>query len=119
MLIDNKLWIDQITQLILKLLRDERVEVRESAAHTLSGLLHCELILINQYLIKQFETDANQKLRKNGLKSMDPNYLAIRHSGVLGLCACINAYPYEVPYFMPDMMLFLIEHLNDPQPIPV
>ncbi len=45
--------------------------------------------------------------------------MAIRHSGIVGLCACINAYPYEVPYFMPDIILFLTRHLNDPQPIPV
>jgi proteasome activator subunit 4 len=119
MLIENKLWINKLTQLVLRLLSDDRVEVRESAANTLSGLLHCEMILINDKLIKEFETSANHKYTRNGFKSIEPKELAIKHSGILGLCACINAYPYEVPYFIPDIILFLMRHLNDPQPIPV
>ncbi len=88
--------INELTKLIIRLLSDDRVEVRESAANTLSGLLHCELILITDKLIKEFEINANHKYTKNGFKSIDPKLMAIRHSVILGLCACINSYPYEV-----------------------
>ncbi len=50
-LIENKVWINELTKLIIRLLSDDRVQVRESAANTLSGLLHCELILINDKLL--------------------------------------------------------------------
>lgn len=42
-----------------------------------------------------------------------------RHMGVLGLCAFISAYPYDVPDFFPGVFEHLGNHLNDPQPIPV
>jgi proteasome activator subunit 4 len=119
MLIENKLLINELTKLIIRLLSDDRVEVRESAANTLSGLLHCELILITDKLIKEFEINANHKYTINGFKLIDPKLMQIKHSGILGLCACSNAYPYKVPYFTPDIIIFLTEHLNDPQPIPL
>lgn len=43
----------------------------------------------------------------------------IRHTGVLGLCAFISAYPYDIPDFVPEVFEQLGAHLNDPQPIPV
>lgn len=43
----------------------------------------------------------------------------IRHTGVLGLCAFISAYPYDIPDFVPEVFEQLGAHLNDSQPIPV
>lgn len=40
-----------------------------------------------------------------------------RHAGVLGLSACVAAHPYEVPSVIPDVLMDLGEHINDPQPI--
>ena len=42
-----------------------------------------------------------------------------RHAGVLGLSACIQAYPYDVPEFIPQILMDLSDHLDDPQPIQV
>ena len=42
-----------------------------------------------------------------------------KHSGILGLCAFVNAFPYDVPEFVPDILMVLSDHLHDPQPIPV
>ena len=61
-------------------------------------------------------------LKKKKSQAMDTASLQMlkqRHSGILGLCAFINAYPYDVPEFVPDVFLILGDHLNDPQPIPV
>ena len=41
--------------------------------------------------------------------------LASYHSGVLGLCACVDAYPYEVPPFVPPILMELERHLNAQQ----
>lgn len=121
-LMDNQLWVKDITQLILDLLSDERTEVRESTAETLSGLMHCEFVKIDNHLVQYFQSKSNNRLNKvkqtNGTTIVDPKDLTLRHSGILGLCACINAFPYDVPDFMPDIIVFLSYHLNDPQPIP-
>lgn len=45
--------------------------------------------------------------------------LVTRHAGVLGLCACVLAYPYDVPDFMPALLVKLSEHINDSQLIQV
>ncbi|OQR73166.1 proteasome activator complex subunit 4-like [Tropilaelaps mercedesae] len=39
------------------------------------------------------------------------------HALVLSLCAMVNAYPYDVPDFMPDVICTLAEHVNAPPPI--
>lgn len=38
---------------------------------------------------------------------------------MLGLCACVQAFPYDVPEFVPQILMDLSEHLNDPQMIQV
>lgn len=53
------------------------------------------------------------------MESREANAVRIRHTGVLGLCAFISAYPYDVPDFVPTVFEHLGAHLNDPQPIPV
>lgn len=45
--------------------------------------------------------------------------LVRRHAGVLGLSACILSSPYDVPQWMPQILMELSDHLNDPQPIEV
>ncbi len=42
-----------------------------------------------------------------------------RHAGVLGLSACILSSPYDVPTWMPQILMDLSAHLNDTQPIEV
>ena len=36
-------------------------------------------------------------------------------SGILGLCAFVEAFPYDVPQFLPPILMELSTHLNDPQ----
>ncbi len=42
-----------------------------------------------------------------------------RQYGVLGLAALIEAFPYSVPLWLPDIVSNLITHLQDPAPIAV
>ncbi len=46
-------------------------------------------------------------------------HLVLRHSGVLGLAALVEAYPYTVPDWLPDVVDEISAHLNDPAPINV
>ena len=38
---------------------------------------------------------------------------------ILGLCAFVEAFPYDVPEFVPPILMELSTHLNDPQPVPL
>lgn len=40
-----------------------------------------------------------------------------RHAGILALSACILASPYDVPSFVPDVLMEVSKHADDPQPI--
>ncbi|XP_022243744.1 proteasome activator complex subunit 4-like [Limulus polyphemus] len=118
-------WVEEITKLVVSLLEDERVEVRETAAETLGGFLHCEFVKVTEELLESFKVKCRKKLKKrkmqdraSGLSIVDLQELTERHAGILGLCACVNAYPYDVPEFLPDVLVMLGDHLNDPQPIP-
>jgi proteasome activator subunit 4 len=67
-----------------------------------------------------FEKLSGTKLKKKKRKFSEPLTLELlvkRHAGVLGLSACVQAYPYDVPEFIPQILMDLSDHLDDPQPI--
>ncbi|XP_058447896.1 proteasome activator complex subunit 4A-like isoform X2 [Malaya genurostris] len=125
-------WIAKIQEIVLRLLEDNVVEVREKAAEVLCGLLHCSFLTATDELLDLFKTKCRTKMIKarrlkvatscsnevNKSDGLEANAVRARHSGVLGLCAFISAYPYEVPEFVPNVFEHLGAHLNDPQPIP-
>lgn len=108
-------WVDRIIEIMLRLLNDPQPEVRTQAATLLSGLLHCRFIQEPLKLLELFKKKASIK---KSAKRVDAVWLAQRHAAVLGCCAFIKAYPYDVPDFLPDIFNNLGKHLNDPQPIP-
>lgn len=119
--IQNDTWVEQTRNIVLTLLEDERVEVREMAGVALSGFFHCEFISFTAELMEMFKLKCSKKLRqtRNRSEPVSPEAVIQRHVGILGLSAYINAHPYEVPEKVPDILMILSDHLNDPQPIPV
>lgn len=134
----------RLFDVVIVLLNDSQLEVREAASATLSGMVQCTKfgeknlvppllerfkngILMNPMPKKQiglsgscistpqamgintpprsgFSTpDLDGPLRPN----MDTETLIRRHAAVLGLCAIISAFPYEVPEWMPSTLAFL------------
>uniref|UniRef100_A0A669B5V1 Proteasome activator Blm10 mid region domain-containing protein n=1 Tax=Oreochromis niloticus TaxID=8128 RepID=A0A669B5V1_ORENI len=106
----------RIRKLVMQLLLDEQLEVRDMACTTLSGLLQCQFFPLDSSLQTQLQTLSQTCLPKarGELASTD---LVRRHAGVLGLSACILSSPYDVPDWMPQILMDLSSHLNDPQPI--
>ncbi|XP_062269925.1 proteasome activator complex subunit 4B [Platichthys flesus] len=106
----------RIQKLVMQLLLDEQLEVRDMAATTLSGLLQCQFFPLDLSLQTQLQTLSQTRLPKarGELASTD---LVRRHAGVLGFSACILSSPYNVPDWMPQILMDLSDHLNDPQPI--
>ncbi|XP_043232367.1 proteasome activator complex subunit 4B-like isoform X2 [Amphibalanus amphitrite] len=112
-----------VTECVVRGLHDARVEVREMAVQVFSGLLHCGFIdsARQQELRSEFEQMACTRLSRRGRGSApSPDHVAQlrqRHTGVLGLCAFVNAAPYDVPEHLPQTLMTLGDHVNDPPPI--
>ncbi|CAG0897570.1 unnamed protein product, partial [Darwinula stevensoni] len=106
-------WVRKISEIVLNLMEDPRVEVRSMAGKVMSGLLHCEILPNQHELRRTFMKKSEISYKKAGVEA-----LRARHAGVLGLCAFVAAYPYDVPDFMPDILMMLGDHLHDPEPIP-
>ncbi|XP_038206743.1 proteasome activator complex subunit 4-like [Zerene cesonia] len=90
----------------LSLMRDSRVEVRQSAAKLLTGLMHCRAL-----------PDEDKTLHSL-IKSCRSKELRERHSGVLGLCAYLSSRPYSLGPKLGDVLTELARHTNGPDPIP-
>lgn len=136
--LSNEKWVQQVQTIVLRLLEDTVLEVREKAAQVLGGLLHCSFLPSTDKLLELFKQKCRTKVIKNtsrrilpncsvqaavaaasGVEVQEADSVRVRHMGVLGLCAFISAYPYDIPDFVPDVFEHLGAHLNDPQPIPV
>lgn len=133
-------WIQKVQFIVLRLLEDPVLEVRVKSAQVLGGLLHCSFLPSTDKLLELFKEKCRTKLMKNTVRRVvtncrneaavatastnneiiiDTESVRRRHMGVLGLCAFISAYPYDIPDFVPDVFEHLGAHLNDPQPISV
>ncbi|XP_047484565.1 proteasome activator complex subunit 4-like isoform X1 [Penaeus chinensis] len=110
----------QIPKLVVDLLADVRLEVRQMASTVLSGLIHCKFIQAEDKLLGEFTSrlQSGQKRKRRRKEPLSPQQILELHAGILGLCAYVSAFPYDVPDMMPEVLVTLSEHLNDPHPIP-
>ncbi|XP_030627610.1 proteasome activator complex subunit 4A [Chanos chanos] len=116
--------VNDVRALVLRLLEDEQLEVREMAATTLSGFLQCNFLTMDAPMQAHFEALCKTRLPKKRRRELGSvvdtipsSDLVRRHAGVLGLSACILSSPYDVPTWMPQILMDLSAHLNDTQPI--
>ena len=125
--LSNPAWVDSVKDMVLRLLEDERLEVRKNAGQVLSGLLHCTFIPEQEKLLDEFKKKAKTKLRwrersncskEETIKNSQMDAIRIRHAAVLGMCAFVQAHPYDIPEYIPSIFENLSPHMNDPQPIP-
>jgi proteasome activator subunit 4 len=118
---------DQVTLLTTSLLSDPHITVRQKAAKILGGLLHSgflsgpavtSLLCDLRGRVRTKMTRQGKRFRK---EESEPGTLdkLNHHSGILGLCAFVEAFPYDVPDFVPPILMELSTHLNDRQPIPM
>ncbi|XGW03770.1 hypothetical protein V3C99_015156 [Haemonchus contortus] len=96
---------EDIGQLLMCCLSESQLEVRQTAANTLSGLIQSSFFSVTPELLAAFNERANSK---------DP---IIRHGGVLGLSAVVLASPYTVPSYLPDVLMRLCRYASEKQPI--
>ena len=119
---------DRVVNIVTRLIKDDRIEVREKAGKVLGGMLHCSFISadVASKLLDQFQLEVSKKIKKKPKENEYPNLfqanqskaILVRHSGVLGLSAFVSSSPYDIPEHLPAILMVLADHLHDPQPIP-
>jgi len=110
--------LEKLFTIIITMLNDNQLEVRQMAAITLSGFLKISKMEYSQKLIPQFQ---EKSLKKKHVQSRDKTVTSTypgkdtteRHAGVLGLSAIALAFPYSVPDFIPDLLCFIAKFSND------
>eukprot|EP00026_Physarum_polycephalum_P000239 Phypoly_transcript_00239.p1 GENE.Phypoly_transcript_00239~~Phypoly_transcript_00239.p1 ORF type:complete len:1800 (+),score=287.16 Phypoly_transcript_00239:113-5512(+) len=95
--------ISRLFEFVISMLNDHQVEVRELARGTLSSLI--KGISAAKVPKKYTETE------------LSAHFLALikgteRHAGVLGLAAIIGAHPYDLPQWMPDILVALAHQVG-------
>jgi len=120
----------QVTSLldfVINMLSDNQLEVRELVRVALTSIImglahqrkHIESIL--EPLLKMAETPADRMLKRMRSTSSESTFVDVqlirRHAGVLGLCAILLAFPYDIPEFLPKLLVYAASHWNDPTPI--
>ncbi|KAI9254007.1 hypothetical protein BY458DRAFT_521472 [Sporodiniella umbellata] len=113
----------RIMEVVSQMLLDTQIEVRQLASVTLGGLIRCSQRDAIQSLLNQFEKQVHFKIPKRKRdpvtgKNIEPAGFAEavlqKHAGVLGLSCLINAFPYEVPEWMPGALMRLANCISDP-----
>ena len=110
--------VDDVLHVTLELLNDPQLEVREMAATTLSGIVRCSQRSLVASLRSRFAAlVAGTPLPKRGAPGFDAALRSL-HAGILGAVALVNAFPYDVPDWMPEFVLDIVAvHAEDPVPI--
>nr|PNR33085.1 hypothetical protein PHYPA_025028 [Physcomitrium patens] len=106
------------------LLSDPQLEVRESAATTLSGMLKGTDSKQAKAFREQVTSTVSslqgspggKKPRKRGVGETGLSINAL-HRIVLGLAACILSVPYDMPSWLPEMVTQLVAFSREPAPV--
>nr|XP_049704771.1 proteasome activator complex subunit 4B isoform X2 [Helicoverpa armigera] len=93
-------------QFALKLMRDPRLEVRQSAAKLLTGLMHCRALPDEERTLAAL------------MRSCRAAALVERHCGVLGLCGYLASRPYSLGARLGAVLAELARHTSAPDPVP-
>ncbi|RWS24263.1 proteasome activator complex subunit 4B-like isoform X1, partial [Leptotrombidium deliense] len=108
---------EKILQFSKILIEDKNVEVRTAAKLTLKTAIENKVIEVDKQLLQycktKCETTLNNSSEHNSMEE-NRNGLKEKHSGFLALSAIVEAYPFDIPPFIPDILVYLSEHLNEP-----
>lgn len=107
-----------MVDVLLALLKDAHPEVREMVATSLSGIVRCSERKLIADLKRRFtHTVTSTVLPARGSEGYSSALVEL-HSGILGATALLSAFPYEVPSWMPELLLQTVcQHTDDPPPV--
>ncbi|CAG8507014.1 6948_t:CDS:10 [Ambispora gerdemannii] len=116
----------RIMNTVSDMLMDTQIEVRQMASETLSGLIRCSQRNAIAALKERFNELLQTKIPPRKRTAQAPRTakppgfqeaLVKRHAAALGLSCLIDAFPYEVPKWMPEVLVQLAKCISDPVPI--
>lgn len=108
--------LEKALEITLTSLGDQQLEVRELGRVALSSLIRSTNPEINS-LIERFSKLVGSSSKRKQVGSGNEKLIIQQHSGILGLCALVNSFPYEIPSWMPEVLVQLANHSQDPAPI--
>ncbi|POW12958.1 hypothetical protein PSHT_07915 [Puccinia striiformis] len=114
--------VEEVMESLCKLLEDSNMEVREAAGTTLSGIVHCSeresILHLKERFTKTLRENPvpKQRFLENGVERPGYQSTLIKiHAAVLGSSALVNAFPYDVPPWVPQILIHnLCAHLSSP-----
>ena len=117
----------KIMEMILQRFEDEKLEVRELSAATLSGLIRGlppseAASLRAKFLARALEVFPARSRRRRRDEADAPAVpavapLPVRHGAALALQALVLSSPYDVPLWLPDILMALVRLASEPAPI--
>ncbi|KAG9011119.1 hypothetical protein FRB94_009262 [Tulasnella sp. JGI-2019a] len=108
----------KIQDMLSDCLSDEVIEVRERAASTLSGILRCSPRRTILLLKERFTRQASKVSLPARNNASYARCLRQLHAAILGVTALIDAFPYSVPSWLPELIGdVLSRHAYDPIPV--
>ncbi|XP_013170818.1 PREDICTED: proteasome activator complex subunit 4-like isoform X2 [Papilio xuthus] len=102
----NEDYAKEAEQFALTLMKDRRLEVRQTAAKLLTGLMHCKALPDEERTLQLLARSCRSK------------ELVEKHRGVLGLCAYLASRPYSLGPRLGLVLAELARHTGAPDPIP-
>jgi proteasome activator subunit 4 len=120
----DDLTASSIMEVLTECLTDKNLEVRDLASSCLSTVLRCSqrasiVVFKNRFQKTIRETHIPRRRLANG--EQDPAYTAAltqMHAAVLGVGSIVEAFPYTVPRYVPELLAeTLAAHASDPIPV--
>lgn len=112
--------LSRIRDIVLKLLSDSQLEVRQAAAASFVTIIRDSVPVVidgvrNRCL--QVLKDTTTKRRAGKRATLEGEKLFKRHGAVLALSSMVTSSPYSVPDWMPSVLVALSGCINDQPPI--
>jgi len=111
----NSEQLKQIYDLTIHQFSDNQIEIRELARIALISLIKSTQENVPE-LAEKFKKLAPIQNKRNRKKESIIN-LVERHGGVLGIAALIESRPYDVPEWMPELLMTLSKYSSESSPI--
>eukprot|EP00899_Mesostigma_viride_P022655 jgi/Mesvir1/3574/Mv12037-RA.1 len=118
--------LPRVRSVVLALLRDPQLEVRELASATLSGFFKSAGDAFRTQAREDFTAQAaaagksargTRRHARSAAHGGSGKPVVERHAPLLGLAACVLAYPYDVPRWLPDTLMVLAAAAGEPPPV--
>lgn len=113
---------ERVIREAIRLLEDPKLEVRELASATVSGVIRAlpeekQRQIRQEMLTKAAEMFPETKKRKVDRQLKSNAAVAERHGAALGLNALVMASPYDVPNWLPEILMALVRISSEPAPV--